>query len=263
MGLTPLEQPIDTAGNVSGVPQASRDHLVAFLGECYKVSSTISSPIQRVVFRNLVDAAMTQVSKDAKIASTKEMRSIEVEQPISSINRNSSLDQYSFRKAQKIVHSKSTYQIRYDGLFGYLQLECTSWSSSLPDALERDLDTDEKDATHWNIETILTAHLSQWLQTAGLRYGIQLSFSKSLKGLNCRLRSHRAVPDDAKIFQASQLGDLEAVRKLLVDKIASPWDTDSKGFTPLLVSFFLDFTLYFVDCLQLQLGLEMQQHADS
>jgi hypothetical protein len=94
----------------------------------------------------------------------------------------------------------------------------------------------KEDVTEWHIETIVTIHPAHWIQVAGFAYGMRLLFSKSFRGLDCKLKTYRAVPDDAKIFQACRLGDVSAIKELFKERSASPWDTDSKGVTPLLVS---------------------------
>ncbi|KAF2500369.1 hypothetical protein BU16DRAFT_556839 [Lophium mytilinum] len=46
-------------------------------------------------------------------------------------------------------------------------------------------------------------------------------------------RTFHAVPDNALIFEFCKQGNLMAVNSLLVNGQASPWDTNSKGWTPL------------------------------
>lgn len=50
------------------------------------------------------------------------------------------------------------------------------------------------------------------------------------------LRYYPVVPETAEIFEACKLGDIEWVKSLLDRNVASPFDTDPNGWTPLHVS---------------------------
>jgi len=63
-----------------------------------------------------------------------------------------------------------------------------------------------------------------------------MQVSRSSCGLDCSLTSYRAVPDDAPVFDYCRNGNVKAIQALFDGGLASPWDTNSKGFTPLFVS---------------------------
>jgi hypothetical protein len=92
------------------------------------------------------------------------------------------------------------------------------------------------------IQTVVTVHPSQWLMTCGMNFGIQAEFSESIWGFEYRLKSYRAVPDNALIFELCEKGDTTAIQRLFDERRASPWDTNSRGLTPLFVSFSLEST---------------------
>jgi hypothetical protein len=80
---------------------------------------------------------------------------------------------------------------------------------------------------------------AQWLQKFGLSYGVFMRLSLSSCGLDCSLKSYRAVPDNAPIFDYCMDGDIKAIQKSFDSGLASPWDRNSLGFTPLFVSLVL------------------------
>ncbi len=87
-------------------------------------------------------------------------------------------------------------------------------------------------------KTSYTIYPAQWLVRLGLQYGFHLGFlSSSTLGWKNTLKTFCPVPDDALIFDFCREGNVPAVRKLLLQGHASVRDTDSKGFTPLHVSF--------------------------
>ena len=63
-----------------------------------------------------------------------------------------------------------------------------------------------------------------------------MQVSISSWGLDCSIKQYRAVPDSAAIFYYCKNGDIKSVQALFNNSLASPWDTNSKGFTLLFVS---------------------------
>lgn len=77
---------------------------------------------------------------------------------------------------------------------------------------------------------------AKWRQKFGLSYGVFMRLSLSSFGLECSFKSYRAVPDNAPIFDYCMDGDIKAIQELFDSGLASPWDRNSRGFTPLFVS---------------------------
>jgi hypothetical protein len=86
------------------------------------------------------------------------------------------------------------------------------------------------------LHTTFILHPSQWLQNCGWRRGLSMQISRSSWALECSLTSYRAVLEDAPIFDHCRNGNTKAIQTLFDGGLASPWDTDSRGFTPLFVS---------------------------
>lgn len=137
-------------------------------------------------------------------------------------------------KSQRPPSVRTTQMFTVCGPFGRLHLASTVTRGSDP---EEELDTERQELRD-TVQTTFSFHPSQWLLTFGVNFGIQVVLSKSFRGLDCRLTTYRAVPDNAIIFQLCERGESEAIQGLFDAGQASPWDTNSKGFSPLFVSFF-------------------------
>jgi hypothetical protein len=88
-------------------------------------------------------------------------------------------------------------------------------------------------------------HPSRLLQICGFESGLRMSITNS--GLfDFQLSSYQAVPDNAAIFHFCKNGDINGIQGLFKDRLASPFDTNSKGLTPLFVSFQIQICDYFI-----------------
>lgn len=88
----------------------------------------------------------------------------------------------------------------------------------------------------YEFETSLILRPPPWLLKFGLNTGIKMELSRSIRGWKHTLNPLRTVPDDSLIFEFCNRGNIHGVRLLFARGQASPWDTDSKGCTPLHVS---------------------------
>ena len=94
-----------------------------------------------------------------------------------------------------------------------------------------------------HIQTTSAVHLSSLEETEVhfrfadwfLTWGIKIAIDREFGSFNKTIRPHRLVPADSAIFQACALGDDQVVARLIGEGQASPFDTTSKGITPLLV----------------------------
>ncbi|KAF2865397.1 hypothetical protein BDV95DRAFT_612781 [Massariosphaeria phaeospora] len=83
------------------------------------------------------------------------------------------------------------------------------------------------------IETQFTFYPASWLMWWGLRYGFHVVLYREGASWKNSLQTFHAVPDDSLIFEFCEQGNIMAVNSLLTRGRASPWDTNSKGWTPL------------------------------
>jgi hypothetical protein len=86
------------------------------------------------------------------------------------------------------------------------------------------------------IETHFNFYPASWLMWWGLRYGFRVTLVREGTAWRNSLQTFHAVPDKALIFEFCEQGNVMAVKSLLASGQASPWDTNSKGWTPLHVS---------------------------
>ena len=80
-------------------------------------------------------------------------------------------------------------------------------------------------------------HPSQWLLRLGCRTGLRAALQHSAKGWDFTIATTRPVPDDSLVFDLCKAGSVEGVKALFKRGEASPMDIDSRGYTPLHVSF--------------------------
>ena len=87
-------------------------------------------------------------------------------------------------------------------------------------------------------ETSYTITPADWLICLGFQRGLRLKLlSSSTQGWKATLETVRTVPDDSLIFDLCKDGDVIGVKRLLSKGHASVRDTNSRGYTPLHVSF--------------------------
>jgi len=203
-------------------------HINALKTEARKLASTVSNPVARVGYEKMIEAAISQVSdglkseqKDAIGSSADSRKLVMASSTETSTIHNRTWHQYSCNTSP----------------FGQLFIRSKFSESNSHNESE---DTEYEETQH-RIETTLRLHPSRWLQICGITHGIQIAFSKSFQGLDCRLRTYRAVPDNSPIFEFCRKNDVDGIRRLFDERRASPWDTDSGGWTPLHVSFFHSF----------------------
>jgi hypothetical protein len=205
------------------------EHLKTLQNECQRICSEIENPVERMGCQKLIDSAITQIftrlSKKNEPGFVWTDRSNSRKLPLTVDTTVSSPDLTHYKK--------NTYRMRLKNIFGVIQLTSTTWES-VPLCWTKYQEEDEN--MQHNIESTVKVHPARWVQTSGIRYGLQLAFLKSFSGLSCKIRSYYAVPDNARIFELCNMGDVDGVKALLDRRAASPWDTNSKGFTPLFVS---------------------------
>ncbi|EPE30559.1 Ankyrin repeat-containing protein [Glarea lozoyensis ATCC 20868] len=87
-------------------------------------------------------------------------------------------------------------------------------------------------AKHHCTRHLFILHPSRLLRIFGFESGLRMSFLNS--GLfDFQLNSYQAVPDNSAIFHFTKNGDITSIQGLFKDRLASPFDTNSKGLTPL------------------------------
>jgi len=150
-------------------------------------------------------------------------------------------DNSSTMKMKKIRHaSQQIYTSLYRTLFGsvYFSTQEASIEHLWEDADEKESATGEDRASgerQRELATKITFVPSKWLCKTFLEHGLEFSMRGGSQW-KYGFRTFHSVADDAHIFEFCRNGNIEAVKTLLKRGEASPWDTDSHGWTPLHVS---------------------------
>ncbi|PVH85033.1 hypothetical protein DL98DRAFT_63478 [Cadophora sp. DSE1049] len=211
--------------NATTDSQGIMDHLTALREEYQKVASGITNPVARFGFENLMDKALSQLSSGLDISLSTDDTGAEV-LPIIFESATRAARQFPAATNRLTrIHTSTTSNLlgRVDV---FAMVTQRKEKVDAPDDRAKGLGQEQ-------FQTTITFHPSQWLLRVGVSYGIQVLLSKSMQGFDYRLKSYRAVPDDALVFQKSEMGDNEALQKLFSNHQASAWDTNSRGLTPL------------------------------
>ncbi|KAJ8061764.1 hypothetical protein OCU04_009561 [Sclerotinia nivalis] len=86
------------------------------------------------------------------------------------------------------------------------------------------------------VRITIPLHPSRFLQLCGVRFGLKIVLSKSPGTIEHALRPYTAIPDNAIIFKLFWERRTDAINNLLEKRLASPWDTNSYGETPLMIA---------------------------
>jgi len=197
--------------------------------EVKKTASTISNPMTRFAFENSMDSALLQIAKNIGSARFQQYPGCISAELSPHDNRDDCSINFSFEASQSIT----VYQCRLPCLLGVVNIHAgiNKTSTSVLSTYSRTSDN-IKDEIHIS----LIFHPSTWVQAIGIHYGMKMMISSSFRGLECGMSTYRAVPDDAVIFDFCKEGNTSAVQNLFDKRLASPWDTNSRGLTPLFVS---------------------------
>jgi hypothetical protein len=199
----------------------------------------MQNPVTRIDFERLIEAAISRVSDD--LGSSIGVCEMDTPEPIPPKPIQPRLLTRERRKAVRRRCFLSTSST----LYGTLHIASTV-SEVFPDDTVTNREQELGDyGAEVEIRTVFNVHPSRWLLFCGLNFGIQITLSKSLQGFDYRFKSYRAVPNDALIFKLSEKGETTAIQSLFDERKASPWDTNSRGLTPLFVSFLLPCSVSF------------------
>jgi len=141
-----------------------------------------------------------------------------------------SLTGYLAKQKRSRVRLKTSTSKNIFGTF-----EVTSETEFLHQTSSKNDDVYE-DEDQYEHTTSIKIQPSQWMIRLGIRYRVDATIQHSAQRLRYSLDTVYLVPDDSPIFDFCRKGNINAVRTLLSERQASPWDTDSIGRTPLHVS---------------------------
>ncbi|KAF4634311.1 hypothetical protein G7Y89_g3795 [Cudoniella acicularis] len=182
-----------------------------------EVASTISNPVARLGFENALKTALVQIEDGLK-----------QKQPCGIQNRRKEKQFELTPEGQSRTITTHSFTIACP--LGKIYLYSTT-TQMVPSAIFEEPRTATTPVSE--TKTILILHPARWLQLLGIKFGIRGFISYTNQSLGCNMSTYCAVPDEAAIFSLCKVGDISAVRNLLDQRLASPWDTNSRGLTPL------------------------------
>jgi len=203
-------------------PPDLRDHLNTLRSKIETASSAIENPaVRHLLDRELKSAFSKLVSGLSRFSNEKDNQfNQEVQSCMPSLSDASA----SVTSSKTQAYSKLLSSFSSKSRLGSIHLITVTTTSR-----------QEQFSQSNTFTTILVLHPTQWLQYCGVRKGIRMELLLSSTGLSCNLKPYHAVPDDSSIFTYCRDGNVEAVKTLFGQRKASPWDTNSRGFTPLFV----------------------------
>jgi hypothetical protein len=200
------------------------EHIQALREEIHETALKISSPTARFCFEKAMISAIDRIYEG-----TIDPVSVELgEPPLGDFSGRGESRRRSYQKP----YSKSVSQI--SSFLGIVRFSSSSLQVASGDLREAN---EASNMVRFQTQTYFSFHPSGWLQTWGLDFGIQVKVTKSFSGLDYSLRTYRAVPDEAPVFRYSRDGNVDGIRALFDEHLASPWDVNSTGLTPLFVSY--------------------------
>lgn len=132
------------------------------------------------------------------------------------------------RRDRTLLHQLDT---EVNIIFGKIHF-CSQTFQILPDEEEPTRDSDFQEET----EIAFRFHPASWIVNLGFLYGLSVDAFQSGQNWKHVMKTFRPVSDNSKIFEFCKAGNINGVKDLLSQRRASPWDTNSTGWTPLHVS---------------------------
>jgi hypothetical protein len=196
--------------------------------EIRKTSSTISNPVAPFAFEKSMNNALLQLADDFEDATPQQRPDIFSEELTSKEKSEGFSPNLPFRQSKLMI----LRQCKVPCIFGLVYISSGVYKTSIPGLPSFGQASENKED---KFQISLAFYPSAWIQALSIHFGMKLMISSSFEGIDCRMSTYRAVPDDAVIFDFCKEGNTSAVQKLFDRQLASPWDTNSRGLTPLFV----------------------------
>ena len=221
---------VTTVGNSSTIDY---EHTNAFRAETSRICTNIQNPVHRVGFQIGSEVAVEDIAsnleKDQSRTPSQLPANVGSDQPIHS------------HRARRQTLTKDTWTLRKSisrTFFG--SIVTTTKTRSLKSRFVEDDVLDDEDC-QYEQESSFRILPAQWLLKLGFNYTYNIStHDSSTQGWQWCIKPINLVPYDAPIFKFCKQGNLEKVRDMFSQNLASVRDVDSEGYTPLHVSLAID-----------------------
>ena len=223
-----------TVTTVANSSTIDYEHTNAFRAETSRICRNVQNPVHRVGFdlgsKVVVEDLASNFAKDQS-RTPQLLANAESDQSI-----HSHRDEIP-RRARGQTLTKDTSTIRKSisqTLFG--SIVTTTRTRSLKSRFVEDDDLEDEEC-QYEEESSFKILPAQWLLKLGFNYAYNFfTHDSSTQGWQWCIKPINLVPDDAPIFDFCEQGNLEKVRDLFSQNLASVRDMDSDGYTPLHVS---------------------------
>ena len=198
--------------------------------EVQRMASEIRNPVYRSGFEHCMNYSLRQLPSSIP---TREFDCSPIDKPneMPGGMRKSEMSPFRHSKRRELL---SSYQTIHENPFGKVVFWSTTFLKRANDDAAEAIWADEQLYEH---NVTFRIEPSWWLLKMGFNHGLRVAVSQATNwSLNITLNPFRLVPDDALIFDLCDTGDIDGVRRLLIQGEASARDTDSFGRTPLFVS---------------------------
>lgn len=219
-------------------PSDINDHVVDLRAEIEQMTRAISNPWLKAGLQMGMDKAVQDLVSSLKM-NTIPRRPTEPTDRASCVDLQTDIEKGItnsmpplLRKRSRRRYLQGTYTSITKTLFGVFY----SMSRKYQVKVGSSETLRESEFDHYEYETHFILHPAQWLLQWGVNFGLDMAITKSVQGWKNSMRTFRAVPDNSLIFEFCKSGNTMGVRSLLSRGEASPWDTNSLGWTPLHVS---------------------------
>jgi hypothetical protein len=182
----------------------------------------------RMAMTEAIQQLLSQSSEGEVHNSTPAMLTVRRDHPISQTPRLG-VSAKKRRRDRTLLHQSDT---KTNVIFGKIHFSSQTFQV-LSDEGETTLDSDFQEET----EISFIFHPASWMVNLGFCYGLTAFAHQSGQIWKHIVETFRPVPDNSEIFKFCKAGNINEVKVLLSKGGgASPWDTNSTGWTPLHVS---------------------------
>ena len=223
-----------TVTTVANSSTIDYEHTNAFRAETSRICRNIQNPVHRVGFELGAGIAVKDIASN--LSDDQSMTSQPIANVKSDHSTNTRRDDMSYRSIQQTSKrdTLTTQESISQTFFGSIVTTTRRRLLRSKFVYDNALDDEECQYEQESSFKILPA---QWLLKLGFNYAYNFStHDSSTQGWQWCIKPINLVPDDAPILEFCKQGNLEKVRDLFSQNLASVRDEDSEGFTPLHVS---------------------------
>ena len=230
------EQMSATVTTIANSTAIDYEHTNAFRAETSRICRNIQNPVHRAGLEIASEVAVKDLASNLAEDQSRTAQLLTNVGPEFEHATLTHRDEFSRRaKRQTLTNTTSTTSSYISRTF-FGSIVTTTRTRSLKSRFVEDDDSDDEEC-QYEQESSFRILPAQWLLKLGFNYAYNFStHDSSIQGWQWCIKPVNLVPNDAPIFEFCRQGNLEKVRGLLSQNLASVRDVSSWGWTPLHVS---------------------------